>query len=410
MRKNNTLIVSLDVHKKTHRVHFEIKETRETVGSDFTFHNAYDGFSLLFEEVKSRAKKSLANTVAFVMEPTGHFWKSLGYAIEQEGYPLYFVSPEQVYHQRIADKPGASKDDFKDPLTIAKLFCDNKVFKTRLYKGVYRQLNKLNRERVSLVKKLTKEKIQLRALIQELNPELLRFFSTPLGKISKAILKYCPTPEEIRCLGIPKLTQLFKTYGNNIIGRRKAEKLFNLMENSIAVKDSNSSHLLALKFHLQRIEFYQKQLKEIILELLHIFKSKCPEELKRLTTIPGIEPIMAASIVAEIGDIRGIKSAKALVSMAGIHVKEWISGSSIHKRPHISKKGNPFLRTIFYLAALSSIRNNSQLKSFYQHLISKGKKRIPAVIAIARKLLTIIYHILKNNQEYNPGLVGTGTN
>lgn len=406
--KSITLIVSMDVHKSNHRVHFEIKETQEIIGHDFTFTNDYAGFSLLFTEVDSRAKRTHSNIIAFVMEPTGHFWKSLGYAIEQKGYPLYFVSPEQVFHQRIADKPGASKDDFKDPITIAKLFRDNKVFKARLFKGVSRQLNKLNRERISLSRKLSKEKIQLRALIQELNPELLSFFSNPLGKISKAVLQYCPAPEQICSLGINKLTQLFKTYGNNIIGRKKAEKLLNLMKNSISVKDSNSSHLLVLKYQLKRIDFYQKQINQITLELIHIFKSEYPEQLHNITTIPGIESIIAAGIVAEIGDIKTIQSPKALVSMAGIHVKDWISGSSIHKKSHISKKGNPFLRTLIFRAALSCIRNNLQLKSFYEHLLSKEKKRIPAVIAVARKLLTIIYHILKNNQEYNPDLVGTG--
>jgi transposase len=401
-----TLIVSLDVHKSTHRAHFEIKETVQTIGKDFSFPNSIEGFNLFFKEVNLRIKSSKVEASAFVMEPTGHFWKNLGYAIEAKGYPLYLVSTEQVYHQRIADDPANSKNDLKDPLTIAKVFRDKskKAVKARLYYGIYRQLNKASRERLDLSKKLSREKIQLRAILQEINPEFLSFFSSPLGKIAKAVLRNCPTPHLIRKYTIERLAKLFKTYGNGIIGRRKAERLYRHMSKSIGVKEDNQSHLNYLSRTLDRIESYQRQIEEITKEILELAK----DTNHNLVSIPGIEPIHAALLVAEIGDISTIYHPKALVKLAGIVPKEWSSGESVKKRPHIGKKGNPFLRTHLYRATLSCLRHNSELLAYYNHLLAKDKPKMVCVFAVANKLLRIIYRVWKDKRPYDPTLVGQG--
>jgi len=400
---DDILIVSLDVHKKVHYAHCELKSSAKTVGKDFSFSNTASGFSTFFTQVQSRLDEFSIHNVAVVLEPTGPYWKPLGYAVINKGWPLYIVSTEQVYHQRIADDPSASKLDKLDPKTIAKLFRDGKASISRLPQGIFRDLQKLHREYIDLTKKLAREKIQIKSILAEVNPELSSFFSNIFGKIAFAILSMAPTPTDILTLGVDKLTDIFKKYGNGIIGRRKASKLLNLMQSSIAVPNNSTVYLLNRT--IQRISLYRTQIQQVADSLINLASPWA----SKLITIDGVDIRPASRFIAELGDPNSIRSAKALAKLTGLIPKEFKSGSSVHKKSRISKKGNPFLRTIAYYMAISCIKRNPRLSAFYKHLILKGKPKMVALCAIARKLLVIIYHVL-HNQPYLPEKVGIGVN
>lgn len=403
MSNNDVLVTGLDVHKKVHYAHCELNSSGKTIGKDFSFSNSFSGFNVFFSEIEARLLSSEAKSPAIVLEPTGPYWKPLGYAVLKAGWPLYIVSPEQVYHQRIASDPSASKLDKLDPKTIAKLFRDGKASPARLPQGVFKELQKLHREYLDLTKKLAREKIQLKSTLAEVNPEFASFFSNIFGRIALALLSIAPTPSEIVKLGHEKLTNIFKTYGNGIIGRKKAEKLFNIMQSSIAVP--NRSFLSLLKRTLQRISLFRTQIQNVaesLLSMAHPWASK-------LTIIDGVDIRPASRFIAELGDPTTIRSPKAMVKLAGLIPKEFKSGSSVHKKAVISKKGNPYLRTIVYYMALSCIKRNHRLSHYYQHLISKGKPKMVAVCAVCRKLLLVIYHVL-HGEPYIPEKIGIGSN
>ncbi|MFQ6052558.1 MAG: IS110 family transposase [Candidatus Hydrothermarchaeota archaeon] len=400
---SDVLIVSLDIHKKVHYAHCELKSSAKIIGKDFSFPNSCQGFATFFNEVQERLHQFSIPHMAVVLEPTGPYWKPLGYAVIHKGWPLYIVSTEQVFHQRIADDPAASKLDELDPKTIAKLFRDGKATPARLPQGVFRELQKLHREYLDLTKKLAREKIQIKSLLAEVNPEFTSFFSNLFGKIALAILSVAPTPAEIVNLGIENLTSVFKKYGNGIIGRRKAEKLIQLMRSSIAVP--NKSAISSLNRTLQRVTLYRTQIQQVTDSLINL----ASPWVSLLTTIEGIATKAAARFMAELGDPNSIRSPKALVKLTGIASKEFKSGSSVHKKPKISKKGNPFLRTIAYYMAISCIKRNPRLAAYYQHLLSKGKPKMVAVCAVIRKLLLVIYHVL-HNEPYQPEKIGIGVN
>jgi transposase len=398
---NDILVVSLDIHKKVHYVHCELKNSAKIIGKDFSFSNSAHGFSTFFSEVQDRFRHTTAESIAVVLEPTGPYWKPIGYAIINKGWSLYIVSPEQVYHQRIADDPAASKLDKLDPKTIAKLFRDGKASPARLPQGAFKELQKLHREYLDLTKKLAREKIQLKSLLAEINPEFASFFSNIFGKIALAILCAAPTPPEIINLGNKKLTEIFKKHGNGIIGRKKAEKLLTLMQSSIAVP--NKSAISLLERTLKRVTLYRSQIQDVADSLI----SMAYPWASMLIAIEGIDIRPASRFIAELGEPTTIRSPKALVKLAGLSPKEFKSGSSVNKKSIISKKGNPFLRTIAYYMAISCIKRNHRLSQYYKHLISKDKPKMVAVCAVARKLLLVIYHVL-HNQPYIPEKIGIG--
>ena len=119
-----------------------------------------------------------------------------------------------------------------------------------------------------------------------------------------------------------------------------------------------------------------------------------------LTSIPGVGPVTAATIISEIGDIAQFRSADALIFYCGLIPSSHSSGTFISKRNRMAKRGQSSLAHVFYQIALSSLRCNPTLREYYEGKLHQGKPRKVAVVAVARKLIRIAYSMLKNGQPY----------
>lgn len=119
---------------------------------------------------------------------------------------------------------------------------------------------------------------------------------------------------------------------------------------------------------------------------------------KLLMTVPGIGPIVALTLVAEIGNVHRFKSSGALCSYAGMIPSTYSSGG---KTTHggTTKQGSKFIRYALSEAVLHTIRKNEHLKEFYDRK-SKEKGESKAKVACMKKLLTYVYNILKYDLKY----------
>lgn len=121
-----------------------------------------------------------------------------------------------------------------------------------------------------------------------------------------------------------------------------------------------------------------------------------------LLSIPGIGAQSAAVLLAEIPDFQAFAHNKRISAFAGLSPREHTSGSSIRGRARIGKAGNPRLRAILYMCALSARRSNPTLKAFGDRLKSAGKPPKVVLVAVARKLLVIAYGVMKTQQPFHP--------
>ena len=112
--------------------------------------------------------------------------------------------------------------------------------------------------------------------------------------------------------------------------------------------------------------------------------------------------IAAVTILAKIGDIHKFKNSSALVAFAGIAPTVRQSGefNSIHN--HMSKRGSPYLRHAIFLAATTCSFHNSPLNAYYKKKREQGKHHLTATGAVARKLTTVIYAVLRDGKPYEP--------
>lgn len=129
--------------------------------------------------------------------------------------------------------------------------------------------------------------------------------------------------------------------------------------------------------------------------LAYLFKDR--EEIRLLLTIPGIHFVIAAGIIAEIGDIGRFRTPQQLSSYAGLVSRVHQSGKSV-RRGGITHAGRNNLRTFLFTAVLTLARRRGKIMDFYHRLLLKGKK--VALVACARKLLVIIWKMLVHKKTY----------
>lgn len=120
--------------------------------------------------------------------------------------------------------------------------------------------------------------------------------------------------------------------------------------------------------------------------------------VKLLQTVPGIGRVHAITILAEIGDIQRFNNPKALCNWAGLTPRVRKS-DRIERHGRISKQGSPYLRSAMVRAAMVAARVSPRWLKVYEKLAPRCSKRA-ARVAVGRRLLTVVYHMLKNGQPY----------
>jgi len=125
-------------------------------------------------------------------------------------------------------------------------------------------------------------------------------------------------------------------------------------------------------------------------------------DVEALSTIYGVGFITATTVRAELGDLRRFSKARQLTAFAGLNPSLRQSGSSIHGRPRMSKKGNPRVRQCLYLAAMVAIQGHNDLQCCYLRLREEGLSGMAALGAVMRKLLVLMRAILISGKPYDP--------
>jgi transposase len=127
--------------------------------------------------------------------------------------------------------------------------------------------------------------------------------------------------------------------------------------------------------------------------------------LHLLTAIVGIGVVTAAKLLAEFADLEQYESAKAAAADAGLTPSQFESGTSVRKRARLSKIGKAGIRAALYWPAITAMRCCPAFKAFAARLAARGKAKKVIICAVMRKLVHIIYGVLKHRTPYDPAKV-----
>lgn len=156
-----------------------------------------------------------------------------------------------------------------------------------------------------------------------------------------------------------------------------------------------------IKRKTKLLNTFDKQINEILSEINALIESKSVlyQKIKKVATIKGVGEITIITILAETNCFEYVTNINQLISYAGLDVVLNQSGKKIGKTT-ISKRGNKFIRKALFMPAMSACKHNHKMKEVFARLVSKGKNKKAAIIAIARKLLVLIYTLWNNDSVF----------
>lgn len=401
----STLVVGVDIAKEIQWAKFVNYRGLE-LGKALKFRNKKNGFDSILASIEAICKNKRFDNVIVGMEPTGHYWKPLANYLIMHGIKVVMVNPYHTKRAKELDDNSQTKSDKKDALTIAKLVCDGRYYAVYMPQGIFAELRILSNTRISLIKRYNALKNTITAVMDEYFPEIVTVFKNPLkGKASMQILKSCPFPSLILELGVDGVLAEIKKAVKKTVGRKKAEQLVETAKTSIGVGYGIASAKLKLELMIEELELLNRQLVKIEEAMDQALAAIGFRET--ILSIPGIGVVTAASFLGEIGDPMRFDNPRQISKMAGYNLVEDSSGKS-KSGTVISKRGRKNLRNILYQMARTMVAVNPEMKVLYNYLKARQNnplKKKQALVVISKKIITVIYNLVKKQTEYKAELV-----
>jgi transposase len=185
---------------------------------------------------------------------------------------------------------------------------------------------------------------------------------------------------------------------------RHLDSLMNMRQQEVNRKKSGISSAYVLNMIAEHIEQLDKNIKDIKQQIQSFITEHKPLKHQQdlLVSIPGVGELTATRLLAEIEDVQRFQNARQLAAYAGVTPQQHTSGTSVHGKSRMSKMGNVYLRKSLYMPALVAKHHNPIIQVFCERLTNRNK--IPKVVigAAMRKLLHIVYGILKSDRPFDP--------
>ena len=318
------------------------------------------------------------------MESTGKYWIPVYNILEEASIKVLLTHPKYV--RAIKGK----KTDRKDSKWIADLFKFDMVRSSFIPPKDIRALRELSRYRYKLVCMRSSEKNRYQNCMTVSNIGLASVLSDPFGKSASDIMKYVLNSKVFDEEHCKKLIQ--KT------AKKKTELILQSIRGCHITSDQ--------RFKMKEATAHMKYLDKTILRTeaeLYVRIQPYYHIVEHLSSqLPGISQLSAALIISEIGaDMSVFESAKHLNSWAGLAPANNESAGK-KKSVRISKAGQ-FLKPLLVQCALAAVKNQTQpYFAVKYHKLKKRRGHKKAIIAIARMLLTCIYHMISKGESFNP--------
>lgn len=244
--------------------------------------------------------------------------------------------------------------------------------------------------------------------VMVVNPKAAHHFARAMSQRSKTdaldarmllayLLRMDFVPWQPPALAILQLRQ----FGRHLA--RLVEQRARLKNQLHALSSTGSSPALLLEDSRQALADLERRIARISAEALSRVNADAhlQERFQSLDSITGIGPASALALLAELLVLPRDINSRACVSHAGLDVRIHRSGSSVELAPRLSKHGNKYLRRALYMPALTAAIHDPHARAFRDRLLARGKKKMQALAAIMRKLLTAAWHLVRNPAPYD---------
>lgn len=400
-----TYFVGIDVSKFKHTCCI-IDGDGEIIKKSFDFSNSKEGFDSLIEIFKSIDQSE--SLFQIVMEATGHYHECLFRYLVANNYLVQIKNPVVIVRFKQSEYLDKAKTDNLDALLIAQYASKHPFSPSMLKSYNIERIRRISRAKYFLYQDKERTINHLHRYLDESFPELIPF-SRKRGDIKRYqgrnffdskttlwFLENFPSAKKFsnaRSETAEKLRRMSKGAFSLI----KFNELRKIAKESIGVSFQETEEIIIqLVQELRNIQERNDKLDELLIPLID-------ETAPNLLTVPGIGYRSAGLLISEIGDASQFPSADKIIKFAGLDVRVYQSGT-IEKHGAIRKRGSPLLRYALFQAAEKARIHCPEIAEFYSKKKGEGKHPICALTHTARKILRIVWAILKTGQNYSQSI------
>lgn len=389
------LFVGIDIAKRNHEASV-IAQDGSVVRKAMRFANSQTGYNKFMDMVRS-----LKEPVVFGMEATGHYWLTLYTHLRNDGFTVHVINPIQSDALR-GMYIRKTKTDSIDSIIIADVIRFGRYCETSVEPGDLQAMRELCRQRFYIIDMASDLKRKVIALLDQVFPEYEKLFSDTFGASSMEILSQYTTPEEMLSVSSQQLAELLEKASRGRLGTAKAEEIQNAARNSFGIVMASGSFSLIIRQYIEQIRSLEDSVDVFDAEIARLLSGFDTQ----LTTITGIGPTLAAVILSEIGgDIKRFSSPAKLAAYAGVDPTVKQSGDFSGTRMKMSKRGSPYLRRAIWLASTVAAFKDPAIHALYERKRAEGKDHMTVIGHVCRKMISIIFAVLRDNTPYVPALI-----
>jgi transposase len=333
------------------------------------------------------------------MESSGHYWMPLASHLRRRMVPVAVVNPLAAKYFA-KSRLARTKSDPADARSLAEMAMRDTPLVRDLLAGA--ELRQAARFAMTLVTEQGKVCQRLIRLVELGFPELGELFDDPTCRTAREVLRIAPTARAAVRRRTSTLANANAGPGRRRLGRSRAERLQAAAADSIGVPELDGEVAFEVGLLLDQYDLLEGQIQVADRRVAELLDG---ETARRLRTIPGVGPAIAATLIAEIGDIDRFSDFDQLLAFAGVHPAERSSGrkgSNPETAWRMSKAGNSHLRAAAYRMAVVGVQHNPVIAAHYARKRAAGKTKMNALGHCMRKALSLVWGVWRNGQDFDP--------
>ena len=393
------LFVGIDVSKHKHDVAI-VNEQKKLVGQQFVITDDLQGYQSLVNRLDHFAHQWPVESFYIGLESTADYWKNLYYYLKRQSdaFRLTVINPVQTKAHAKTELRRA-KTDPVNAKDIACFMVEKRPEPSYSRQLIFDVIKDIDKQIYQYRKQQTMSVNKLRMELNKVAPEIEKAVDNIKGKQILALLAQLPTAHTISDSSDSTLRDIRYGKNNWRLPRPFIENIKALAANSVAYKTGDGAGYVVQSL-ARTISHFQQEIVCLKRQLSELYQ--CSTETgSLLATIPGISPETAIVLEAYIGDVGRFANAKKFVAYFGMNPTVNLSRKHAGKS-YLQKKGATIVRHKLFMSTLCMVgREVEPIISFYQRLIDAGKPKLVAIAACMRKLLVIIYYMLKNRQPFS---------
>lgn len=394
-----TLVVTIDIGK-TMNMGYWRTPGGSAEAKPFEFANNGLGFNKFWGHISKAMKTHNLKKTVVGFESTGAYGAPLVHFLKNKKVNLVQVNP--MHTKRLKELQGNSpnKTDKKDPKVIADIIEFGHALTVVVPEGAAADLRRTTQARERTIQRRTALYNQLQDLVFLVFPEFLQVIKDVKTKSALYLLREYPTPQRIIKCGVEDLGGKLRKISRGKLGAKCAQELNKAAWQSAGIQQGRESIVLEISESIDLIEACERFIAELEARMSD-YLNQIPYS-KFILSIKGVGEITTAGLIGEVGDFGKFRTISELEKLAGLDLFEISSGKHKGKR-HISKRGRSLMRKILYFAALNVVRKGGVLHQWYQGALGRGMLKMKALVAVSRKLLGIIFALVRDHSEYIVG-------